>query len=157
MKVNLEPARKIIGKYRNQKGRLISLLQDIQAAYGYVPGESIKLLSRELAIYPVEIYGVLTFYSQFYLKPRGRHTIKVCQGTACHVRGSRRVLEEIERKLNIKAPGTTKDMSFTLETVNCLGACALGPVVVIDGKYHGTMTVSGVSALLENCRNGRKI
>lgn len=152
MKVDLTDTKKIIQRYRNQKGVLIPLLQDIQAVYGYVPAESIELISKELSIYPVKIYGVLTFYTQFYLAPRGRHTIKVCQGTACHVMGGKEILDYLSDKLGISEGGTTADGMFSLERVACLGCCGMAPVVVIDNHFYGRSTIQEVDKLLRNCQ-----
>ncbi|HUT84464.1 MAG: NADH-quinone oxidoreductase subunit NuoE [Proteobacteria bacterium] len=132
----------IIEKYKRDKGFLVSILQDIQAEYNYLPKEALFDLSDSLGIPVSQVYGVATFYRAFSLIPRGRHLIQVCLGTACHVRGAPKVLEAIERKLKIKAGETTADKEYTLTTVNCLGACALGPVVVIDQEYHGQMNQS---------------
>lgn len=132
----------IIEKYKRDKGFLVSILQDIQAEYNYLPKEALFDVSDSLGIPVSQVYGVATFYRAFSLIPRGRHLIQVCLGTACHVRGAPRVLEAIERKLKIKAGETTADKEYTLTTVNCLGACALGPVVVIDQEYHGQMNQS---------------
>ena len=152
MKVDLTDTKKIIQRYRNQKGALIPLLQDIQAVYGYVPVESVELISKELSIYPVKIYGILTFYTQFYLAPRGRHTIKVCQGTACHVMGGKAILDYLSDKLEINEGGTTADGMFSLERVACLGCCGMAPVVVIDGDSYGRCTIQEVNKLLDNYR-----
>ena len=149
MKIDLSDTKKIIQRYRKKKGILIPLLQDIQAIYGYVPQESIELISKELSIYPVEIYGIVTFYAQFYLTSRGKYIIRVCQGTACHVRGTPDVLNEIGKQLNIRVGETTPDNNFTLETVRCLGTCAIGPVITIDGKYYGQMNSKKVHSILK--------
>jgi NADH:ubiquinone oxidoreductase subunit E len=132
----------IIEKYKRDKGFLVSILQDIQAEYNYLPKEALFDVSDILGIPVSQVYGVATFYRAFSLIPRGRHLIQVCLGTACHVRGAPKVLEAMERKLKIKAGETTADKEYTLTTVNCLGACALGPVVVIDQEYHGQMNQS---------------
>jgi len=132
----------IIEKYKRDKGFLVSILQDIQTAYNYLPREALYDVSDNLGIPISQVYGVATFYRAFSLIPRGLHLIQVCLGTACHVRGAPRVMEAIERKLQIKAGETTADKEYTLTTVNCLGACALGPVVVIDQEYHGQMNQS---------------
>ena len=124
--------------YADEKGVLIPILQDINSSYGYLPGNILRYVSKHLEIPLSQIYNVATFYTTFSLKPRGKHTIKVCQGTACHVRGSSRVLSEIERLLSVVPGGTTDDQQFTLETVNCLGCCAIGPVVMVDEEYHQT-------------------
>jgi len=140
----------ILDNYQRDKGMLVSILQDIQAEYNYLPKEALVELSQTLGAPLSQVYSVATFFKAFSLEPRGRHLINVCLGTACHVRGAVRVLEAIERELDIKASGTTEDLKFTLETVNCVGCCALGPVVIIDGEYYGQMKTDKVRALLEN-------
>ena len=127
---------------------LIPILQQIQNEYGYLPREVLAEMSKRTGIPASRIYGVTTFYEQFYLEPRGKHTIKCCRGTACHVRGAPDVIDAIGKELNIEAGETTEDMEFTFETVACLGVCALAPVIVIDGTYHGQMTPSGVRKVL---------
>ena len=139
MKIDLTAVKKIIKKYRSKKGILIPLLQDIQAVYGYIPRESIELISRELSIFPVDVYGIATFYSQFFLSPRGKHTIRVCQGTACHVMGGKEILNYLSNTLSIHENETTKDGVFSLERVACLGCCALSPVIMIDKNIHSNM------------------
>jgi len=129
---------------------LVSILQDIQAEYNYLPKEALVEVSLILDVPLSRIYSVSTFFKAFSLEPRGRHLINVCLGTACHVRGAPKVLEEIERELDIKAGKTTEDLKYTLETVNCVGCCALGPIVIVDGEYHGQMKTDKVKALLEN-------
>jgi len=156
MKIDLTAVKKIIKKYRSKKGILIPLLQDIQAVYGYIPRESIELISRELSIFPVDVYGIATFYSQFFLSPRGKHTIRVCQGTACHVMGGKEILNYLSNTLSIHENETTKDGVFSLERVACLGCCGIAPVVVFDGDFHGRCTVQGMDALLGRYRS-RKI
>ena len=128
---------------------LISILEDVQDHYSYLPEEALRKIAKELKIPLRDVYGVATFYGAFRLKPCGKHLIHVCLGTACHVRGAKRVLEKMERELNIRAGETSKDKQFTLETVNCLGACALGPIVVIDGEYHGNITPAKINSLLK--------
>ena len=140
----------IIG--RNGK-LLISVLEDIQDEYNYLPEEALREVALKMRIPLRDVYGVSTFYNAFRLKPCGKHIINVCQGTACHVRGGKRVLDKIENLLDIKAGENTKDMQFTLETVNCLGACALGPVMVVDGKYSGNMNPAKVESVLKQYRN----
>jgi NADH:ubiquinone oxidoreductase subunit E len=138
----------IIEKYHNKPDSLISILQDIQAVYRYLPEESLRKVSNIMGLPIIQVYGVATFFKTFSLKPKGRHLISVCLGTACHVRNAPTVLDEIERQLGIKSGNSTDDMQFTLETVNCLGACALGPIVVIDGKYYGQMRPGKVKEIL---------
>ncbi len=128
---------------------LIHMLHDTQKKFGYIPAHSISQISRELKISESEIFGVLTFYKAFALEPRGKHLITICMGTACHVRGGVQIVEEMERKLNIKVGKTTPNMKFTLETVNCLGCCAIGPVVVVNGKYYSNITIKKVDAILK--------
>ncbi|NJD77379.1 MAG: NADH-quinone oxidoreductase subunit NuoE [Candidatus Methanoperedens sp.] len=139
----------IIDEYNAEQGSLISILQDVQAEYKYLPKVALEYVAKQLDIPRVQVFGVATFFKAFSLKPKGRQQIHVCMGTACHVRGSKKVLEEFERKLGIEAGGTTKDGEYTLETVNCVGACALGPVVVNNEEYHGQMTPIKVESLLK--------
>lgn len=128
---------------------LIHMLHDAQKKFGYIPAHSISKISRELKISESEIFGILTFYKAFALEPRGKHLITICLGTACHVRGGVQIVEEMERKLNIKVGKTTPNRKFTLETVNCLGCCAIGPVVVVNGKYYSNITIKKVDAILK--------
>jgi NADH-quinone oxidoreductase subunit E len=130
-------------------GSLISMLEEIQAQYRYLPRDAMILVSEGLGVPLSQIYSVATFYHSFSLVPRGKHTICVCTGTACHVRGAVQVLERLETRLGIAPGGTTHDREFTLETVNCLGCCALGPVVVVDDEYEGQMTTRKVDKLLQ--------
>jgi len=152
--VNSTDILRILKKHTEDKGRLIAILEEIQDEYGYLPEESLRIVSDETGRSLVDVYGVATFYHSFSLTPRGKHLICACLGTACHVRGAPRVVEELERQLGIKAGQTTEDKEFTLETVNCLGACALGPVVVIDGHYFSQVKKSRISQLLNDARNG---
>ena len=140
----------IINKYINEEGVLIQLLLDIQRELNWIPKEAITRINERLKIPVSQIYRVASFYTALSLKPRGRHLIRVCLGTACYVRGSTRILGSLERKLDIKAGDTTSDGKFTLETVNCLGCCALGPVVEIDGQYHGRLSSANISKMLSS-------
>jgi NADH:ubiquinone oxidoreductase subunit E len=140
---------KIRGEFYKDQRELIHLLHDTQKEFGYIPAKSISKISRELRISESEIFGVLTFYKAFTLEPRGKYQITVCLGTACHVRGGAMIVEEMERKLNTKVGTTTPDGKFTLETVNCLGCCAIGPVVVVNGKYYSKITLKKVEAVLK--------
>lgn len=128
---------------------LIHLLHRIQAYYGYIPPEIVENMAERLRISAAEIFGVLTFYKAFALEPRGKHLVTICLGTACHVRGGRQIAEEAERRLGIKPGETTADRLFTLETVNCLGCCAIGPVMVVDGVYHSHVSIDQVEKILE--------
>jgi NADH:ubiquinone oxidoreductase subunit E/NAD-dependent dihydropyrimidine dehydrogenase PreA subunit len=148
----LQKVNDIVNKYKHEKSVLISVLLDVNKEYKYFPKEILVYVSEELDIPLSQIYNVASFYSAFSLEPRGEHIVSVCMGTACHVRGAPRVLDELERKLGIKAGETTEDMKYTLETVNCLGACALGPLVTIDGKYYGKMSAAKVEKILQEKR-----
>lgn len=138
----------IIDKYTCDPGILIQLLLDIQHELNWIPPEAITRINKRLKIPVTEIYRAASFYTALSLKPRGRHLIRVCSGTACYVRGGPRILDSVERSLAIKAGETTPDNKFTLETVNCLGCCALGPVVEIDGQYHGKLSSANIERLL---------
>jgi NADH-quinone oxidoreductase subunit E len=140
----------VVDKYQRDKGQLVSILQDLQSEYHYLPKEVLQRVCGLLDIPESQIYAVATFFRAFSLKPRGRHLIDVCMGTACHVRGAAKILDKVERELGISRGDTTDDQRYTLETVNCLGCCALGPVVVVDGEYHGRLLVSDVDKILES-------
>ncbi len=139
----------IFGKFGGGRGDLIPVLQEIQSVFGYVPQEAMRETARFLNIPSSVVYGVVTFYAQFYLTPQGKHKIKVCLGTACHVRHGGRIMEVFEKKLGIVSGETTEDLMFSLERVACFGSCALGPVIVVDGKVHGKMTPERAEELLE--------
>jgi NADH-quinone oxidoreductase subunit E len=132
------------------EGSLIGALEEIQERYRYLPPEALILASEYFHVPLAQTYSVATFYNAFSLKPKGKHCLHVCMGTACHVRGSPQVLDRLETKLGIKTGETTADNLFTLETVNCLGACALGPIVVTDEAYSGAMTPQKVDHLIKN-------
>jgi len=133
--------RSLIDKHQGLKKNLIAILLDIQENFNYLPPEALRQVAKTLDMPLIDIIGVATFYRAFSLKPRGKHTCLVCLGTACHVRGGQKILDEFEKKLGVPAGETTKDDRFTLETVACLGCCAIGPVVVIDGEYFGHTTL----------------
>jgi NADH-quinone oxidoreductase subunit E len=137
----------ILDKYDRDMGQLVPILQDVQAEENYLPKEALVQVGQGLGISLTQVYSVATFFKAFSMKPRGRHLINVCMGTACHVRGAERVLEKIERDIDIDAGDSTDDGRFSLETVNCVGACALGPIVVIDGDYAGQMRSDKVEKL----------
>ena len=139
----------IIDKYHGDSSQLVAVLQDIQAEYYYLPQEILMQVSKALAIPVSQVYSIATFFKAFSLEPRGKHLVNVCLGTACHVRGAAKVLEKIGRSLDISQGETTKDMKFTLETVNCMGACALAPVIKIDDEYYGQMKTNKVDPLLD--------
>ena len=142
----------ILSRFAPTQKELIPILHAVQAEYGYVPKEAIAGISRFLRISEGEIFGVLTFYKGFSLEPRGKFLITVCLGTACHVRGGANIAAELERRLMIKAGATTPDRKFTLATVNCLGCCAIGPVVVVNGTYYSHVTKKEVGSILEKYR-----
>ena len=139
----------IVEKYDCNRDSLISILQDVQALYHYLPEHSLRAVAQELNIPLVQVYGVATCFKAFSLEPRGEHLVCVCLGTACHVRGAQSVLDETKRRLGVEAGQSTEDMKYSLETVNCLGACALGPILVVDEEYHGQMTPSKVKKILK--------
>lgn len=144
----------IIDEHAGERGALISILEAVQATYGYLPAEPLRTVAERTGRSLVDIYGVATFYRAFTLRPRGKHLCTVCLGTACHVRGAPAVVEEFEKQLGLKVGETTADKDLTLETVNCLGACALGPVVVVDGRYCPSVRTSKVKRILEDARAG---
>ena len=142
---------KILDKYEGRKGGLIQILLDIQSEFNWIPLEAMDRISRRFKIPMSQVYRVVSFYKAMSLTPRGRHLLRVCLGTACHVRGGRRIMEKTQELLGLQGAGTTQDLKFTLERVNCLGCCALGPVMVANGEYHGHMTASEVGKILETC------
>lgn len=141
---------RILRRYRNQKSSLISILHDVQTEYNYLPKESLEKIAEMIGVPLSRVYSTATFFKAFSLKPRGKHLITVCLGTACHVRGASRIAEEIERILGIKSGETTEDQNFTLETVNCLGCCAIGPIMVVDNKYFGEITTAKIASILKS-------
>ena len=149
VKVDSKKIEEIIANYDNNSDSLISMLQDIQSEYRYLPEDAIRQVARGLGISVIQVYGVATFFKAFSLKPQGKNKVCVCMGTACHVRGASSVLDEIERELEIKTGDTTEDMNFTLESVNCLGACALGPIATVNDDYHGQMNSGKVKKMLK--------
>ncbi len=153
--MNQEDVVTIVEKYRGNRGGLISILGEIQSKYGYLPEDVLRVVADTTGRCLTDIYGVATFYKSFRLAPRGRHLASVCLGTACHVRGGPAIAEEFEHELKIPSNGeTTPDKEFTLETVRCLGACALGPIVVVDGHYFSNVNPSQVHAIVDKTRAG---
>ena len=138
----------IVSRYGSNRDSLISILQDIQSEYHYLPENVLRAVASQLGLPLIQVYGVATFFKAFSLEPRGDRIVSVCLGTACHVRGAPAVLDEVKRQLGIAPSETTEDMRFSLETVNCLGACAVGPIVVVDGKYHGQMRSGKIKKVL---------
>jgi NADH-quinone oxidoreductase subunit E len=149
MKADYRSIARIIEKYKGEKSALIAVLQDIQGKYMWLPPEALKMVSERLSVPMTDIYSVATFYRAFSLVPRGKHIVTVCLGTACHVRGAQAVLDRLEERLEVKPGCTTVGGTFTLESVNCLGACALAPIVVVDGKYLGQTTVQKADKIID--------
>jgi NADH-quinone oxidoreductase subunit E len=147
---------KILKKHDYEKSSLLAILQDIQAVENYLPRKALEEVSQKLQVALTQIYYLATFYRAFSLIPRGRHLMTVCTGTACHVKGAAAILNTVERELAVKPGETTPDKEYTLETVNCLGSCALAPLVVVDGHYHGRMMGSKVLSLLKGERDASK-
>lgn len=143
-----EAVRRIVQGRGRERSACIGILQELQARLGFVPLKALELVAELTEISEAQVYGVATFYSQFRSEPMGRHKISVCMGTACHVRGAGRVLEALEDELGVSKGGTTGDGRFTLESVRCLGACALAPLVVVDGDYHGAVTPRKIKRIL---------
>lgn len=138
----------VIAQYKSENGALIAVLQGAQRIYGYLPTHVLKHVSKAMRIPLAKVYGVVTFYAQFRLTPMGRNVISVCLGTACHVRGGAKVLETIEKKLLIKDGETTKDGRYSIEIVNCIGACGLAPVISINGEVHGRLSADQIPGIL---------
>ena len=148
-KVDLAKITPLIEEYRGQKWALIPLLQEVQEEYGYIPPETIGPIAEALHLFPSEVQGVVTFYSQFSLKPRGKNVIRVCKGTACHVRGGRSILKIAKRELGVDEGNTTEDYQFTLETVSCLGACFLAPTMMVNKNYYGKLSPPKMTSILK--------
>jgi NADH:ubiquinone oxidoreductase subunit E len=140
----------VLARYpRQEPGELVNILHDLQAELRYLPEEALRETAAHLDMAPSQVFGVATFYHGFHIEPRGAHTCTVCVGTACHVRGAARLLEQIERDTGVSSGGTTADLSLSVEEVGCVGACALGPLVLMDGEYHGDMTPERLSRLMK--------
>jgi NADH-quinone oxidoreductase E subunit len=141
---------RIITTYKGQRGSLIPVLQEIQDYYGYLPVEVQEIVAQGLGIPASEVYGVVTFYNFFTMVPRGRHTIKVCMGTACYVRGGKKILSRLERDLDVPVGGTTEDLCFSLEVVRCLGACGLAPTMMVDNDVHQRLKPAKLDSVLQS-------
>jgi len=146
----------IIDRYQAKSTALIMVLQDIQRHYRYLPKEALELVAQKMDLPIAQVFGVATFFRAFSLKPKGKHHICVCTGTACHVRQANVIVDKFQRDLGISPGGTTPDLQYSLETVNCLGACALGPLVTVDDSFYGNMTVPKVDRILGTLRGDGK-
>lgn len=152
--IDLKPVAKIVPKYsRDYESNLIAILQETQDVYGYLPKSVMKEISKLTDVPLTRIFGVVTFYSQFTLTPRGKHAIKICNGTACHVRGVDEVKEKVKEHLNVSEGETTADFKFTLETVACIGTCFLAPVMMVDDRYFGKLTTDSVTDIVKEYSN----
>lgn len=147
--IDLGPANKVIDKYIDMSGNLMPVLQGIQEEYGYIPEETVHLTAERLNVYSSQIYGVLTFYAQFHLEPRGKYIIRVCMGTACHVKGAGRIGDTIKERLGIGHAETTDDLLFTAEYVACIGACGMAPVIMVNDATYGSITVQKTDEVIE--------
>jgi len=152
-KADLKRIDRIVADYRKQRWSLIPLLQAIQEALGYIPPEAIPRIAEALGLFPSQVQGVITFYTQLYTEPRGKNIVRVCRGTACHVRGGKTILKLVKRQLGVEEGETTPDMEYTLETVACIGVCALAPNMVVNNKIYGNMNPKKVTSTLGH--NGR--
>lgn len=146
----------VIEKHKGEKWSLIPLLQDIQEEFGYIPEESIEPIAEALNMFPSAVQGVITFYAGFSLEPKGKYVIRVCRGTACHVKGGRSVLKTMKRDLNLEEGETSPDFQFTFETVACLGACFLAPAMMANKTYFGKLTPQKVHSILEQYQNKKE-
>ncbi len=144
----------LIDSYRDRKWPLIPLLQDIQEACGYIPPQAINLIARGTGLFPTQVQGVITFYEQLYTTPRGKKIVRVCRGTACHVRGGKTILKLVKQQLGLEEGETSPDLEYTLETVACIGVCALAPNIVIGKDTHGSMNPKKVAQLFGERKKG---
>ncbi len=147
----------ILTRYRENEGNLISILQDIESEFGYLPENAINWFSERLDVPPAKFYGVATFYAQFHLKPRGKNVITACCGTACHVKGSERLINSLVKELAIpEGEETSEDLKFTVEKVNCVGACSIAPVIIINKTVHGKMTPDKLVKEMKTLKEGKR-
>ena len=146
---------KVLAPYKGERGALIPALQAVQEKLGYISEDAVILISRLLNVSPSEVFGVATFYAQFRFTPPGEHTVKVCLGTACHVRGGEEILDNVSREVGVKSGETSKDGKFSLERVACFGSCALAPVMVVDKDVYGRLTIQKAKEIIGQYRDGR--
>ncbi|MCI9000393.1 MAG: NADH-quinone oxidoreductase subunit NuoE [Clostridia bacterium] len=144
-----EELEKMLWVYKQDKDNLIQILNDVQEHYGYIPVHAQKAISEYLSVPMAEIYGVITFYSRFTLKPKGKYHIAVCLGTACYVKGSQKIMDRLEERLGIKTGETSKDGKFSIEATRCVGACGLAPVFTVNGEVYGKATVQKLDQILD--------
>ncbi len=147
--IDMEQLTHIVNSYKHQKWSLIPLVQDIQDEFGFIPPESIPVIADALNLFPSEVQGVVSFYAQLYTEPRGRNIVRVCRGTACHVRGGKTVLKLVKKQLGLQENQTSEDLEYTLETVACLGVCALSPSMVINNQVYGNMNPKKIKLLFK--------
>jgi NADH-quinone oxidoreductase subunit E len=147
--IDLTAANQVIDKYLEMKGALMPVLQEIQDSYGYIPEPCVHLVAERLNVYTSQIYGVLTFYAQFHLEPRGRYIVRVCMGTACHVKGAGRIGDTLKDRLGIGHAETTEDLKFTAEFVACIGACGMAPVIMVNDATYGSMSVQKMDEVIK--------
>jgi len=146
--IDLTAANQVIDKYIDMHGALMPVLQEVQEAYGFIPEPCVHLIAERLNVYTSQIYGVLTFYAQFHLEPRGKYIVRVCMGTACHVKGAGRIADTLKERLGIGHAETTEDLKFTAEYVACIGACGMAPVIMVNDGTYGSMTVQKMDEVL---------
>ncbi len=152
-----EKLEEILTRYRENEGNLISILQDIESVFGYLREDAINWMSERLDVPPAKFYGIATFYAQFHLKPRGKNVITACCGTACHVKGSERLINSLTKELAIpKGEETSEDLQFTVEKVNCVGACSIAPVIIINKTVHGKMTPDKLMKEMKTLKEGKR-
>jgi NADH-quinone oxidoreductase E subunit len=154
--VNLKELESILEAFQGKRWALIPLLQQVQEKFGYIPLAAMEPIARALGLFPSQVQGVVSFYAQFYTSPRGKNIIRVCRGTACHVRGSSSVLKIIKQNLEIEEGETTPDLNFTLETVACLGACFLAPTMLVNREYYGKLAPPRVMNVLKQYEQRKK-
>lgn len=152
--VDMKAVEAVIERHRGGKWGLIPLLEEVQEQVGYVPPQAVPRIAEALKLFPSQIQGVISFYSQLYSEPRGRNVVKVCRGTACHVRGGKSILKLVKQHLGIDEGETTEDMEYTLETVACIGVCALAPNIAVNNRIHGAMNPGKVAAVFQKAKGG---
>jgi NADH:ubiquinone oxidoreductase subunit E len=153
-KADLARISAIVSEYSQQKWAMIPLLQKVQSEFGYIPPQSIPVIARSLGLFPSQVQGVISFYTQLYTQPQGRKVVRVCRGTACHVRGGKTILKLVKQHLDIEEGETTPDLEYTLETVACIGVCALAPNIVVADRVHGHMNPKKVEQLFRDQESG---